>query len=215
MGGATRIDSTTQAGVRKGVVLIVSDSDDLTAHVQSQLPDLEHSVVRTREGALGKLRACRPVLAVIDMNSMRDVPALIRQMRSHVNGATCRILVLPTDAQQADCIESLLSGADDYLPQPFSDEDFVVRSKLLLRLGETLGQLAAQSAYSRNVVGRGSGLAANSDMDLIATAIQTVTEIAEVAAHKAERTFDKDTKESLYEVRDSAQRLIQLIERNL
>jgi DNA-binding response OmpR family regulator len=208
---STAIDSRSEAFNRQ-CVLIVSRNAALIWRLRSLLPGLDHYTAETCGAAIGDLRAYEPSLAIIDMKSVLEAPELVVNIRREANGAVCRILLLSNTLQESLCIKALLSGADDYLHQPFADREFVDRSKLLLRLGETLARLA-QLGSTRAVPAPAWNL--DTEVDVRAAAVQTLTEITELLSVRAEESGDQDTKRLLCHVIDRAHKLAGLLDRSL
>jgi len=208
---STAIDSRSKAFDRQ-CVLIVSRNASLTWRLRSLLPGFDHYTAETREAAIEDVRGYEPSLAIIDMKSVMDAPEVVVNIRREANGAVCRILVLPNTLQESLCIKALLSGADDYLHQPFPDKEFIDRSKLLLRLGETLARLA-QSGSPRPIPATTWNF--DTVVDVRTAAVQTLTEITELLSVRAEESGDQDTKHLLCHIVDRAHRLASLLERNL
>ena len=205
------IDSRSEEFDRQ-CVLIVSRNAGLTWRLRSLLPGFDHYTVDTREAAIDELRGYEPSLAVIDMKTIWDAPELVGNIRGQANGAVCRIMLLSNTLQESLCIKALLSGADDYLHQPFADKEFVERSKLLLRLGETLARLA-QAGSAPSVAAPAWNL--ETVIDVRTAAVQTITEITELLSVRADEAADQDTKRLLCHVIDRAQKLANLLESNL
>jgi two-component system response regulator AdeR len=88
---------------------------------------------RVADGRAGVTRASDPAVALVILDWM--IPGLngqevCRQVRSR---STVPILMLTARTSEADRVRGLQTGADDYVPKPFSPREVVARVEALLR----------------------------------------------------------------------------------
>ena len=91
------------------------------------------AVITVADGlaAVAAIRERGPRLVVLDlMLPTLDGFAVLRAARAESDVA---VLMLSARGSTADRISGMTSGADDYLPKPFSPAELVVRVKALLR----------------------------------------------------------------------------------
>ena len=121
-------------GVAKARILVVDDDAKTVASVRLYLEHAGYAVDAAADGraALERARASpRPDLVVLD------------RMLPHLDGlAGCRLLrgesgipviLLTARAAEADRLEGLDLGADDYVTKPFSPRELVARVRAVLR----------------------------------------------------------------------------------
>lgn len=117
-------------------ILVVDDDPKILQLVRLYL-EREGFVVTTAADGFAALAAIRqrlPRLMVLDlMLPALDGVAVLRAARAD---SDIPILILSARGTTADRISGIASGADDYLPKPFSPAELVVRVKALLRRTE-------------------------------------------------------------------------------
>ena len=117
-------------------ILVVDDDPKILQLVRLYL-EREGFVVTTAADGFAALAAIRqrlPRLMVLDlMLPALDGVAVLRAARAD---SDLPILILSARGTTADRISGIASGADDYLPKPFSPAELVVRVKALLRRTE-------------------------------------------------------------------------------
>ena len=123
----------TSATADHAPILVVDDDPKILELVRMYL-EREGFVVTTAADGLAALAAIRqraPRAVVLDMMLPRlDGLEVIRAARAD---SSVPILVLSARGATADRISGIATGADDYLPKPFSPAELVVRVKALLR----------------------------------------------------------------------------------
>ncbi len=140
------------------VIAIVEDEDDIRALVAVGLTKERFQV---REYADGKsffasLRVGRPDLVVLDlMLPDSDGLEICRRIRADSKLASVPVIILTARAGEADRIQGLEMGADDYVVKPFSPKELSARVKAVLR------RTAPDS--SRSPIDAGDGLVIDSD----------------------------------------------------
>ena len=114
-------------------ILVVDDDPKILDLVRMYLERERFSVITARDGiaALAAIRERAPRAVVLDlMLPGLDGLAVIRAARTD---SRVPIIVLSARGATADRISGIATGADDYLPKPFSPAELVVRLKALLR----------------------------------------------------------------------------------
>ncbi|MDH4190172.1 MAG: phosphate regulon transcriptional regulator PhoB [Betaproteobacteria bacterium] len=101
--------------------------------------NLEHAGYRVRlardaERALDLVQGALPDVTIIDwmLPGISGV-ALARRLRSEARSRNLPIILLTARGSEADKIEGLEAGADDYVTKPFSPRELLARIKALLR----------------------------------------------------------------------------------
>jgi two-component system KDP operon response regulator KdpE len=119
--------------VSRAHLLLVEDDEVTRKAVAANLADHGYVVHEADDGAsaLRALDAGRPDLIVLDLG-LPDIDgiAIIRRVRRE---AATPILVLSARGQEADKIEALETGADDYVTKPFGIGEVRARIAALLR----------------------------------------------------------------------------------
>ncbi|MDR3572441.1 MAG: response regulator transcription factor [Anaerolineaceae bacterium] len=115
-------------------ILVIEDDKKLAQLILHVLEEEQFSVDVVQDGNVGLELALRGVhdLAIIDwMLPGRDGPSICRSIRSaHLQ---ISILMLTALGQIEDRVKGLESGADDYLPKPFSFDELIARIHALDR----------------------------------------------------------------------------------
>ena len=162
-------------------ILVVDDDPKILQLVRMYLEREGFRVITVADGlaAISAIRERTPRLVVLDlMLPTLDGFEVLRAARAESNVA---VLMLSARGGTADRISGIASGADDYLPKPFSPAELVVRVKALLRRAEPrererrsllLGDLAID--LDRHEVRRGGQRIAltQSELSLLAALVQ-------------------------------------------
>jgi DNA-binding response OmpR family regulator len=114
-------------------VLVVDDDQKIVHLVRTYLEREGFRVVTAADGlaAIAAAREHQPQLVVLDlMLPGLDGFAVMRAVRAE---APTPILMLSARGSTADRIAGIATGADDYLPKPFSPAELVVRVQAILR----------------------------------------------------------------------------------
>ncbi|HVY03997.1 MAG TPA: response regulator transcription factor [Caulobacterales bacterium] len=123
---------------RKSTILIVDDDEDLRAALAEQLEQqddfrAEHAAT-AREG-LEKAAAARPALIILDVQLPdMDGRDACRQLRAA--GISTPVIMLTGADSEADTIQGLDSGANDYVAKPFKFSVLLARMRAHLRSHE-------------------------------------------------------------------------------
>jgi DNA-binding response OmpR family regulator len=126
-------------------ILVVDDDPKILQLVRMYLEREGFAVITVADGlaAVATIRERAPRLVVLDlMLPTLDGFAVLRAARAESDVA---VLMLSARGSTADRISGIASGADDYLPKPFSPAELVVRVKALLRRAEPREQTARKS----------------------------------------------------------------------
>jgi DNA-binding response OmpR family regulator len=118
-----------------GHILTVDDDDRIRRVVEINLQRAGYRVTAARDGveALEQIEQERPDLVLLDINMPRmDGIELLRRLRAAAETASLPVVLLTAKTQDEDILEGKRSGADYYLPKPFSPVDLlaVVREVL-------------------------------------------------------------------------------------
>lgn len=117
-------------------ILVVDDEADIVALVAYHLAKNGYRVSTASSGieALDAARRERPALIVLDLMlpgmSGYDV---LEQLRAGDTTRDIAVLMLTARREEADRIQGLSLGADDYLTKPFSPQELVLRVGAILR----------------------------------------------------------------------------------
>jgi DNA-binding response OmpR family regulator len=113
-------------------VLLVEDDDVLREVVAHNLASSGFSVLEARSVAEATEAWQRADVVVLDW-MLPDEPGLRLLARARAADDDKPVLVLTAKAREADRVEGLETGADDYLVKPFSHPELVARLRALLR----------------------------------------------------------------------------------
>jgi len=126
-------------------ILVVDDEPDITALVAYHLAREGYRVSTAGNGAeaLKAARNERPDLVVLDL-MLPDVSGyeVLRELRGGTSTGEIGVILLTARKEEADRIEGLTRGADDYVVKPFAPKE------LVLRVGAVLRRLGAPAVAS-------------------------------------------------------------------
>ena len=117
-------------------VLVVDDEADIVALVAYHLAKAGYKVSTASTGsdALALARQERPALMVLDlMLPGMSGYEVLEQLRGDAGLRDVAVLMLTARREEADRIQGLSLGADDYLTKPFSPQELVLRVGAILR----------------------------------------------------------------------------------
>ena len=126
-------------------ILVVDDDPKILQLVRMYLEREGFAVITVPDGlaAVAAIRERAPRLVVLDlMLPTLDGFEVLRAARAESDIA---VLMLSARGSTGDRIAGIASGADDYLPKPFSPAELVVRVKALLRRARPREQPARKS----------------------------------------------------------------------
>jgi two-component system, OmpR family, KDP operon response regulator KdpE len=133
--GATRTNSRTEPTppLRARTVLIIEDDAPIRRALRNALQDMADRLLEAPSGREGVDLAAtaRPDLIVLDLG-LPDMPGLdvCHEIRSW---SRVPIVVLSARHADAEKVQLLNAGADDYVTKPFSTTEFVARVGAVLR----------------------------------------------------------------------------------
>ena len=114
-------------------ILVVDDDEKILRLVRMYLEREGFAVIEARDGqaALASIALHEPALVVLDL-MLPEVDGLdvLRAIRRR---STMPVIVLSARGTVGDRIEGLETGADDYVPKPFSPAELVLRVKRVLQ----------------------------------------------------------------------------------
>jgi len=119
--------------MHEGDILVVDDEPRLLSFLRSELKasGYQVSVAHDGKGALSAAAARGPDLVILDVG-LPDMDGfeVCRRLREE---SSVPILMLTARVSDADKVEGLDAGADDYLTKPFSTSELLARVRALLR----------------------------------------------------------------------------------
>ncbi len=166
-------------------ILVVDDEPDITALVAFHLARAGYGVTTAGDGSEA-LRAAReqpPDLVVLDLM----LPGLsgfdvLETLRDRPETSKVGVLLLTARKKEADRIEGLSLGADDYLVKPFSTKELVLRVGAILRRmsGPSVAKGSRISAGALSIDLAGHTVCYDRDvLDLTATEFRLLVTLAE------------------------------------
>jgi phosphate regulon transcriptional regulator PhoB len=117
-------------------ILVIEDDQDLCALLEYNLAQRGYEVatIQRLNGAMDKVREVSPDLILLDvMLPDGDGFSFCRELRAEPPFADVPILFLTARSEEADKVEGLEIGADDYITKPFSPRELMARVKAHLR----------------------------------------------------------------------------------
>ena len=136
-------------------VALIDDDQNILTSVAMAL-EAEGYAVRASsdpEKGLRDLLARPPEVAVIDIKMPRlDGLELLRQLRRHSH---VPVIFLTSKIEEADQIEGLRLGADDYITKPFSQKLLIERIKAVIRRNTEARGAAESDLVQEPVIVRG------------------------------------------------------------
>jgi DNA-binding response OmpR family regulator len=152
--------------MHKPRVLIVEDEQDIAGlikHTLERSGGAEAEIVGSGDAALKAVAARPPDLVILDLN----LPVLsglevCRILRSRSDARHMPIIMLTAKTGEADRVQGLELGADDYVTKPFSLRELNARVKAVLRRS---GKPDEQQAMAY------AGARLNADFDAVAVSV--------------------------------------------
>jgi diguanylate cyclase (GGDEF)-like protein len=133
----------------KGCILLVEDSPTQADWLAEVLASEGHEVVIARDGgqALGHLRGQAIDLVLLDL-VLPDMDGLdvLRAVKDAPERGFVPVIVLSARSDVRSRVNGLRTGADDYLPKPFDEEEALARVAGMLRIKHLQDELSAAKA---------------------------------------------------------------------
>jgi two-component system KDP operon response regulator KdpE len=127
-----------------GRILVVDDEPQIRRIMRMTLTGAGYEIddAKTGEEALEKVRVFRPDLILLDMNmpGMGGLAAC-RALRADADIAIIMLTVRNTEADKVDALDA---GADDFVTKPFSTPELLARIRAALRRVPTAAQASPQ-----------------------------------------------------------------------
>jgi len=123
-------------------ILIVEDDRSILRGLKDALSRQSYEVLIATDGEQGHqlIRTGNPDLVILDiMLPKMDGLELCRKLRRE--GVTMPLLMLTARGEEADRVEGLNTGADDYVTKPFSLPELLARVRALLRRVERVQEV--------------------------------------------------------------------------
>ncbi|MEM0915501.1 MAG: response regulator, partial [Planctomycetota bacterium] len=139
MPGAAAQAFTHDPSSRGASVLVVEDEQDLLDLLHFNLAREGFSVqtAATGEEALRAVREDVPQLMLLDlMLPGIDGLEVCRAIKTHEQTASLPVIMLTARGEEADIVQGLELGADDYITKPFSPRVLMARVRAVLRRAE-------------------------------------------------------------------------------
>lgn len=114
-------------------ILVVEDDTPVRNLIVTTLGSHDYKYIVAKNGAeaIRQASTCNPDIILLDLGLPdMDGVEVIRKIRSWTNTP---IIVISARSEDADKIETLDNGADDYLTKPFSVEELLARLRVTVR----------------------------------------------------------------------------------
>lgn len=220
------VQSSSAGGTRlpgrngKPVVLVVEDNPEMRRFVAETLGAKYHTVL-AQNGREGVERAVElvPDLILSDvMMPEMSGPQLVNEVRKRPELAGTPIIMLTAKADDDLRVKLLRGGAQDYVVKPFLAEELCARVGNLVALKHTREELEARNAGLADLAAKlekdNEGLEAYGSTishDLRAP-LRAMIAFSEILLEEHADTLSPDAKRHLARIRDSGQRMGQLID---
>ena len=121
-----------------GRVLVTDDDADVRRVLRKTLDALGFEVSESTNGEQAvRAAAVRPFDAVLMDVNMPGIGGIEACRKIRQNAPRCQILMLTVRDREADKIEALDAGADDYITKPFSIPELAARLRSAVRRSAT------------------------------------------------------------------------------
>jgi two-component system, OmpR family, KDP operon response regulator KdpE len=120
-------------------ILIVDDEGEIRRFLRASLVNQQHDVIEAGSGssAIRAIREFHPDLVILDLGLPdMDGVEVTRRIRTW---SSIPIIILSVRNQEADKIEALNAGADDYLTKPFGIDELLARIRVVMRRSASIG----------------------------------------------------------------------------
>jgi two-component system KDP operon response regulator KdpE len=122
-------------------ILVVDDEPEIRRFLRASLKTHQHEVVEADTGTLAitQLREQNPDLIILDLG-LPDIDGVEVTRRIRMWNQV-PIIILSVRSREADKIEALNAGADDYLTKPFGVGELLIRIQVVMRRVGNIGRL--------------------------------------------------------------------------
>lgn len=117
-------------------ILVIDDEEDFHAILRQWLEPGGYQVVSALDGIAGleRMRRDAPDIVILDVNMpLKDGFAVCRDIRADPQLAGVPVLMLTIRSRDAEIMNGLDGGADDYLTKPFDPQVLLSRIRNLLQ----------------------------------------------------------------------------------
>lgn len=137
-------------------VLILEDDDTVANILELHLKECGFSVIRAKEGDIAlKLGLSGNFHLMIVDASVPGISGFEVCKRIRVTNRELPVMFLTSKNSEADKVNGLEIGADDYVTKPFSPKEIVARVKALLRRTTPLAKGASNTTLGSLMIDRG------------------------------------------------------------
>jgi two-component system KDP operon response regulator KdpE len=114
-------------------VLVVDDEPEIRRFLRASLKIHQHEVIEAENGAeaLSEMRNTHPNLMILDLG-LPDIDG-VEVTRRVREWSEIPIIILSVRNREAEKIEALNAGADDYLTKPFGVGELLARIRVIMR----------------------------------------------------------------------------------
>lgn len=136
--------------MNKALILVVEDDKAIRNLITTALEMQEYRVRTAETGAQSIMEAlsCKPDIMMLDLGLPdMDGVEIIKKVRSW---SSVPIIVVSARSEDADKVNALDAGADDYLTKPFSVDELLARLRVTLRHTSTVAGGEAPSTTFTN-----------------------------------------------------------------
>ncbi|HMB92904.1 MAG TPA: ATP-binding protein, partial [Rhodothermales bacterium] len=154
-------------------ILIVEDNAEVRGFLRKHLEATYH-ILEAADGAAGlaAAREAQPDLVISDvMMPEMDGYALCRALKADERLRTIPVVLLTAKAGEAETVQGLESGADDYIVKPFSMSELKARVATLIQARQQ-----ARHQFSREVVVQPAGIRIQSEDEAFLKRVLAVVE---------------------------------------
>ena len=159
-------------------ILIIEDERDIADLLQFNLEQCQYSISVARNGESGIEIAKneKPELVLLDL-MLPGIHGLdvCKVLKSDKNLEKTSIIMLTALGQEEDIVKGLESGADDYIPKPFSFEILLARIKSVLRRREYKTMVSEEPVFIHGLKifpGKREAIVEENNLDLTYTEFQ-------------------------------------------
>ena len=120
---------------KRGKILIAEDNDEVRTYMKNGLSKIfDIKMAKNGEEALQMLKEDLPDLVVTDMMMpVMDGKKLCMNIKQNISTSHIPVIMLSAKTDSKDELDALKSGADDFMPKPFSMSVLVTKIQNMLR----------------------------------------------------------------------------------